>query len=591
MKKILSLAWKCSPYTAIFLYVISFVLGGVSPAITFFEMQMIDTVTERLMVSHEWGAVILFLVILGFLYAAGHVLPPVQLFLQERCSLKLNEEVKRSLFEKINGIDFRNLEDPEFRDKWNRITAKADERIPELLNATTGLVSVVVSIGGIFIYVFWMSPSIMVIYLLEVMVLFFISKKAATAMFRLNKQFSTSERRVLYLNGITNSKEYAAERKLFQYTPFVNEKRIGFMKKQREAQRKFDFRFALYSSGIDVLGYMATLLIMIAMFPQLKGQQITIGFFLAFSRATLTVNNMMQNRVKALLDVMMQQRLYWGEYGDLIRMEETESADGFGGGQNIDQIDTIEFRNVYFSYPNGTEVLHNTSFCMEKGYHYSLVGENGAGKSTIIKLMLGLYKVTGGQILVNGINIERLSKHQLKKMYAVVFQDFVRYAITLSENIILDGEEDRERYDKVLKYVGLDTVEEKLENGSDTLLGKIEKDGKDLSGGEWQKIAIARALYREADFVIFDEPTASLDPVAESKLYHQYYQMMKGRTTVFISHRLASATLSDKILVLDNKHICESGTHEELMKSKGVYYKLFMAQRKWYWGDSEYEKE
>jgi len=570
------------------LFIISLVLGGVAPAITFSEMQVIDTVTGGLMSSQGWAPVIFFLVMLGVLYAANYILPPVQLYLQEKCSLKLNEEVRRSLFEKINGIDFKNLEDPEFRDKWNRVTSKIDERVPELLGAATGLVSIVISIGGIFIYVFWMSPSVMAVYLLEVAVLFFISRRAAEAMFKLNKQFSSSERRVLYLNGITNSREYAAERKLFQYTPFVNEKRIGFMKKHREAQRKFDFRFALYSSGIDVLGYMATLLIMAAMFPQLRGQQITIGFFLAFSRAALTVNNMMQNKVRVLLDVAMQQKLYWGEYQELVRMEETESGDGWG--QEIDRINRVEFREVCFSYPDGTEVLHNASFCIEKGYHYSLVGENGAGKSTIIKLMLGLYKVTGGQILVNGIDIEKLSKHQLKKMYAVVFQDFVKYAVTLSENIILDGEEDRERYRRVLKYAGLDTVEEKLEKGPDTLLGKVEKEGKDLSGGEWQKVAIARALYREADFVIFDEPTASLDPVAESKLYRQYYRMMKGRTTVFISHRLASATLSDKILVLDNKHICECGTHEELMKSKGVYYKLFMAQRKWYWGDGEYGK-
>lgn len=588
MKKQISYLLRKNPAIFTSFYGLSFLLGCITPAITFCETRLIDTITENFRHSLTWVSICPLLVMLFLLYAANYLVPSFVAYLQEMGSLKLNEEVKRSLFEKIGRIEFKHLETPDFRDKWNRISARIEERVPELMNCTSGFVSALVGIFGIFLYVFRISPFIMVVYSGEIILLFFISKRAAAAMLRLNKQFSSSERRVLYLNGITNNREYAAERKLFRYTPFINKKRITFMKEQREGQRKFDFKFALYSSGIDVAGYSATLLLMLIMFPRLRTQEITIGFFLAFSRVTLTVNNMMQNQVKGILDTATRQRLYWKEYQELLRVEEEDGLEDAGGRETIAQIQTVEFRDVCFSYPNGTEVLKDASFVLERGKHYSLVGENGAGKSTIIKLLLGLYQVTGGSILINGTDMGHYSRRMLQSLFAVVFQDFVKYSISFSENITLNQALEQERYDRMLDYTGLKKVEFKLERKSDTVLGKIEKDGKDLSGGEWQKVAIARALYRDSDFVVFDEPTASLDPISESRLYHQYYQMMKGRTTVFISHRLASATLADQILVLDRKCICESGTHEELMEQKGVYYKMFMAQRKWYWGDTEY---
>lgn len=592
MKKQILYLLRNSPLLFSLLYMLSVLLGAITPAITFYEMRLIDTITDIFHLSPSWPNILPFLIILTLLYVVKYIVPPFVSYLQEMGSLKLDEEVRRSLFDKIDRVALDHLESPDFLNKWNRISGRIEERVPELLNATSGLVSVLVGISGIFLYVAQASPFIMAAYFGEIILLFLISKKTAAAMLRLNQLFSSSERRVLYLNRITNSKEYAAERKLFHYTPFINEKRTAFMKVQREEQRKYDFKFALYSSGIDVLGYSATLLLMIIMFPPLRRQEITIGFFLAFSRAALTINNMMQNQVKGIFDTITQQRLYWKEYQEILNSSEEDGLKSADSKEQITQIHRIEFQNVCFSYPNGTEVLKHASFLLEEGKHYSLVGENGSGKSTIIKLLLGLYQVTDGTILINGIDIKNYSRHTLQSQFAVVFQDFIKYSISFSENIVLNQTIQQENYDRVLEYAGIKEAESKLEKKSDTILGKIEKDGKDLSGGEWQKVAIARALYRDSSFVVFDEPTASLDPIAESKLYHQYYQMMKEKTTIFISHRLASATLADQILVLDQKRICESGTHEELLKQKGTYYKMFMAQRKWYWGDTQYgEKE
>lgn len=388
------------------------------------------------------------------------------------------------------------------------------------------------------------------------------------------------------MNEITNNKEYAAERKLFQYTPFINQKRDDIMKKQRVEQKKYDFKFAFFSSGIDGIGYIATIFIIFVMFPQLKSHAITIGFFLAFTRASLSLNDTIQNKVKQQLDILSQQKIYWMEYWKLLEMEEISVSHCIS---KKEKFHSLEFKEVDFSYPNGTDVLKDVSFKMEAGKHYALVGENGSGKSTLVKLILGLYKPVKGAILINGRNIQDMSQKDLSEFCSVVFQDFSRYAIPFQENIILNKSKNEKEYRRILDFVGLDDCEQHLPQKSQTMLGKIEKNGVDLSGGEWQKIAIGRALYRDTDFVIFDEPTASLDPIAESNIYEKYYKMMKNKTTIFISHRLASATLADTILVLKNNDICEMGSHEELINKQGEYYKMFMSQRQWYWGNNKNE--
>ena len=390
-----------------------------------------------------------------------------------------------------------------------------------------------------------------------------------------------------------NSKAFAAERKLFGFTSFMNDKRTAYMYEQREKQKRNDFIFALLSSTVEVSGYIATIVIMLLMFPGLMQKTISIGFFISFARAALTLNNAMQYQVKNRLDILAQHRLFWKEYwtaaGIKGQSEESYGSSGTKCGSSScgEPFHTLEFCDVSFSYPNGTAVLEHVSFQLKAGKHYALVGENGSGKSTIVKLILGLYSPTSRKILLNGRDISQISAGVLSDCFSVVFQDFSRYAVSLEENISLGRPVKKDLLDGILRRVGLDGVVAGLPEGIRTHLGKIEKDGVDLSGGEWQKAAIARAMYQNGEFMILDEPTASMDPIAESRMYAQYDQLMQGKGTLFISHRLASATLADQILVLKDKKIWETGTHQELMARKGHYFTMFSAQRKWYWKGGE----
>ena len=247
--------------------------------------------------------------------------------------------------------------------------------------------------------------------------------------------------------------------------------------------------------------------------------------------------------------------------------------------------ETLEFKNVTFAYPECDKyILKNCSFKLENGVHYAFVGENGAGKTTITKLICGMYDNYEGDILLNGKELRAYPLGVLKDMFSVVFQDYARYCVSLRESVMLGDVRlvDQDRFNDSVNKIGLDQAIDKLPKGADTPVGKIITDGVDLSGGEWQRIAIARSLYSSAQVRILDEPTAALDPVAESEVYHMFDKISKNKTTIFITHRLGAARLADQIIVLKNGGVDEIGSHDELLSSGGLYAEMFESQRSWY---------
>ncbi len=245
----------------------------------------------------------------------------------------------------------------------------------------------------------------------------------------------------------------------------------------------------------------------------------------------------------------------------------------------------IEFCNVSFKYPRSENfVLQNINLTIRSGEHLSVVGLNGAGKTTFIKLLCRLYDVTEGEIKIDGINIKEYSDEAYRKLFSVVFQDFKLFAFSLKENIALGEEENIERTEEVLKLSGLYEDAMKLEHGLDTTLYKsFDEQGTELSGGQQQKVAISRALYRDAPIVILDEPTAALDPVAEYEIYKKFDSLVGGKTAIYISHRLSSCKFCDHIAVFAEDTIKEYGTHDSLVKKEnGIYAEMFAAQAQYY---------
>lgn len=293
--------------------------------------------------------------------------------------------------------------------------------------------------------------------------------------------------------------------------------------------------------------------------------------------------------------------LYWSLYYIVVASQEINKRSSYAhryleflkypaamekGTRAVKQGDhTIEFRNVSFKYPRSDNfTLRNVNITIRPEEHLSIVGLNGAGKTTFIKLLCRLYDVTEGEILVDGVNIKEYSDEEYRRLFAVVFQDFKLFAFSLRDNIALAAEAEDERINETLKLSGFYEDAQKLEHGLDTTLFKsYDEKGTELSGGQQQKTAISRALYKDAPVVILDEPTAALDPMAEYDIYRRFDTLVGGKTAIYISHRLSSCKFCDRIAVFAEDTIKEYGTHEELIKLKdGIYAEMFAAQAQYY---------
>ncbi|MCM1334090.1 MAG: ABC transporter ATP-binding protein/permease [Bacteroides sp.] len=326
-----------------------------------------------------------------------------------------------------------------------------------------------------------------------------------------------------------------------------------------------DFGTYLYLGAIAILGY------------------ITIGVFSQLVTASGTLQSSVQNMIYELQNVVK-----YTSYGYEVvkfmnyppRMEKGTKKAGALQGEH-----TIEFRDVSFAYPKTDKrILDHVSITLRSGDKLSIVGLNGAGKTTFIKLLCRLYDVDEGEILLDGVNIKEYDYDEYMKFFSVVFQDFCLLAFSVEDNILLGKEARGDTVDRVLEKVGLSDRVRSFPRGKETMMFRqFDKNGVEPSGGEQQKLALARALYKDAPIVILDEPTAALDPVAEYEIYRQFNDLVKGKTAVYISHRLSSCKFCDRIAVFSGGTIAEYGTHDELVrKENGIYAEMFRAQAQYY---------
>jgi ATP-binding cassette subfamily B protein len=251
-----------------------------------------------------------------------------------------------------------------------------------------------------------------------------------------------------------------------------------------------------------------------------------------------------------------------------------------------DTISEIEFRDVTFTYPGGNApAVEHLSLKIRKGELIALVGENGAGKSTLIKLLLRFYDADEGSVLLDGIDVKKMKPEDLRDRMGVLFQDYATYELTVRENVTMgrpNGSTDDSRIIKALQDSRSEWLVKKMANGLDSKVGRLFEGGHDLSGGEWQRLALARIMYRNADIWILDEPTAALDPEAEAEIFAELKENLKGRIGIVISHRFSTVRIADRIAVIEDGHISELGTHNELLRANNTYAHLFELQASGY---------
>lgn len=421
---------------------------------------------------------------------------------------------------------------------------------------------------------------IMIVLIIAVVIISFVINKIKI---KINKKYSDVSnflgRKKEYSTKVLLSLEYGKELRMYPklHTLFIRKLKnnVNEMEKHNYKVRKFNFVIDFIQNFVSVLQNIFIYLIMIYKYSL---EKITLGSFFTYIN---TANEIYSTFLKlATLGTTIAQFHTYTEAYNKFQSIETISN---GSLSCPDNIETIEFRNVSFTYPNTKkEVLHNISFKINKNDKVYLVGNNGSGKTTIVKLLLKLYTPNQGEILVNNINIIEYDYSQYLKMVSVIFQDFKLFKLSIKENICFNNYE-KDKFNEVIKLCKLENVICNLPNKENTILDKVfDETGVDLSGGELQKIAIARAIYKDAKFYIFDEPTSALDPIYEQEIINLYNEVSKGKISLIVSHRMSVASICNNIIVIDDGKIIENGSFDDLMKKKGLLYKKYLLQSNYY---------
>ena len=518
-----------------------------------------------------WGA--LYVVSLFGAQAYSFTLSKLGKYLNRRLTKSLSPEI----INKFSRIDYHYYENAMFKDVMSRMTANPQQTIHDtflfVINCVSQVAKLVGMLGVFFRASLWIGLGAAFIGI----PMSILNVRATVRQQRLLKEATSDQRMGEYLQKLFSDKHSAYEIKIFRAKDHVLDIWHEVMKRIFDRYMRITKVLLRAQSIVSLLKIAYTSFAVITLVSGFISGSIELGVVVSILYSIGNMFSILTSAAYSISDLSV--RTYEiGYYKEFMDFEER-----FQGQEKLPDNHNIIFENVSFRYP-GTEreILHNLSFEVKSGEKVALVGVNGAGKSTIIKLLCGLYSPDSGRITVGGKDISELSQDAIRQVISVVFQDFGSYQLTLRENVAFGdlSKLDSDRYlCEALTFAGAEKI---AENGLDINLGRLEEDSIDVSKGQWQRIAISRAFLSNADFIILDEPTASLDPIAESKLYESFSTVLRKRGCILISHRLASARLAEKIIVIEGGEVIETGSHDELMQSGGLYSVMYEEQSEWY---------
>ncbi len=556
------------------------------------EIQFRGSLIDKILAAKSSGGTVLFL-ILFFIGLA--VYNNYANAIQEFLKLKMKYVTARTIIPEINAhracLEYKYYENNETYNLLQRVYSSDNKSKPdEIMVSTYTNFFKIISIA---IQSIWTLQLVSIIgWHVSVIMAALAVISCTVAIYGSNRLYmartSTSEtdRKVSYYEDILCNRENAHERKLFSYIDFVSEKWKDSFSKSLKTNIKSSITFRLRNLVTQFSSLFFSILIICLSLKPLAEGKISVGFFISIFLGMATLSNSLNISLPPLISELANNTKYFKDYREFLKSGTIPGIQVASAredrAENVETVNSIEFRNVSFMYPYSDKyVLKNISFKFTSDKQYAIVGANGSGKSTLIKLMTGLYKPTYGDILINNKHIDKYSQSQLNHMFSVVFQDFAKYFVTVKDNILM-GKDEEFISDDFLKDIAAKMGFDIKSIPLNTYLGKIFDGGVDVSGGQWQLLALTRAFVSDTNALILDEPTAALDPENETNLYNRFVQIANKKMVILISHRLGSTKFADEILLIDNGQLAERGTHDELMKIAGLYSTMFNNQAEWY---------
>ena len=524
--------------------------------------------------------------------------PLIKSYLQDHA----NYHIQKRVYKQAVNTSLVQFEDGDFYDYLQRASNDLGEKLTRLLDGILLPLWQGAIVASVAIALFAVHPWIVPIMVCGILPSLILRSKIATLVYEVRRKHTTTDRFCRYFQKILTDRKTAEEVRLFGSANFFSRQwEKAWIKRETDllAAYKREARYGTGGGAVEWLAYGGALILIIH--ANVIGEA-TIGDLAAVLRFSMTFQRFLQGSAYSLGDLLEHTQFLGDAFEFFSFTEKNREAFSNGTNQIIHQknrygsirgdseVDAkrgvaLIAEDITFTYPSATDtIIKGVSLRIKVGEKIAIVGENGAGKTTLLKLLMGLYHPDSGSIRYIDPLLGELPIDVGRSRIAAVFQDYATFDLTLKENIgmgCLEAMNDNSRLTKVVQQAGILDIRNRLSKGWESYLGKTFGED-DLSRGEWQKVALGRAFFRDADLIILDEPTSTLDPKAELSLFKRFATLVNGRTSIMISHRMGAARLADRIIVMANGQIVESGSHEELLKYEGEYSKLFKLQAHWY---------
>lgn len=588
LRRAVSLVWNSSRAWTIASFVI-LVIQGLLPLVSLYILKlMLDAVGAALAATDKEAAfqqVVVVVVIAGIVSLLSNLVGTIGGLVTTVQGRLVADHMSDILHAKSIEIDLDYYENSQYFDTLHRAQQEAPYRPLAIVSSLAQIVRSAISLAGIGALLLTFHPVVVLLLAFAVVPAILVRLRFVQVLYRLERQHTITERRSWYYEHMLIGQEYAKEIRIFDLGNLIMMRFRAIRDTLRGIRLRIDIQRSVLDVAADMVAQVAVYGSFLFVGYRTVMGNLTLGDLVMFYQAFQRGQGFLQSFLNSLASLYEHNvfiaNLY--EFLDVPR-KVLDPEDPVPPPQPIRQ--GIEFRDVRFRYPTSERsVLEGVNLTIRPGEVVALVGANGSGKTTLVKLLCRLYDPDSGSILLDGIDLRRFTTNALRREISVIFQDYAHYNLSAAENIGFGDVTRTDNRDAIIAAAQHSDAHEtitSLPQGYDTVLGKMLENGEELSIGQWQKIALARAFLRESQVIVLDEPTSAMDAKAEAEVFEKFRELLDGRTAILISHRLSTVRMADMIYVLDDGRIIESGSHDELIDRRGTYAHLFETQARYY---------
>ncbi len=579
--------YKSDP-KVMFVSMISIIISGLSPVFTDFSISELLKVFEQNIdgqLKYNYTLIVLWIFAIVFSVTTNLITNNIKYSISELAGSKLSQNIEDLIAEKFQDIPQKIIDKPEFLDLYRNTSEQSSYAPLEILDNLFNIISSAIGLIGYIIILVQLNIWLVFLLVAFTFPVYFIKYNVQNEIFDFMKNSTCKYREIQYHYDLISDKKFSNEIRLFNLFDYLKKQRKKLFSKLINEKVKIINKNIIYTFGTTIIAATIMVILEFILINGVISGFISLSKFVLYNTALISLETGLFSFIEQIIDnnKCMQFLNYLFEFLNY----KTSYQPVKYYIKNINKPYEIIFDNVSFKYPGIKNLsLKNINLKIKLGDKICLVGENGSGKTTLIKLLLRIYNPTSGKILLNGVDIKDYDIKDYQSIFGITFQDFIHYSLDVRSNIAFGNVKkihDTDYINEIAKKTNSINFIKKYPNGYDTKLSKEFYDyGIEPSIGQWQKLAVSRAVFRDAPFLILDEPTAALDPRAEEEVFKIFNEFGKEKTILIISHRMYSAKLANKIILLDIGKISETGTHEELMKKNGKYCELYSLQAKKY---------